>query len=55
MGEMFGACNTHMEMIGVYKILVGNTEGKRKLRRTLLKLDDNIKMDFREIGLGGLD
>jgi hypothetical protein len=34
------------------KILVGKPEGKRPLRRTR---EDNIKADFREIGLEDVD
>jgi hypothetical protein len=36
----------------VYKILVGKPEGKRPLGRTR---EDGIRMDLREIGLGGVD
>jgi hypothetical protein len=35
-----------------YRILVGNTEGKRPLRRPRW---EDIKMDLREIGWGGID
>jgi hypothetical protein len=34
---------------------VGKPEGKRPLARTRSRCVDNIKMDLREIGLGGLD
>jgi len=37
------------EMINVYKILVGTPEGKRLLRRTNRRWEDNIRMDFTEI------
>jgi hypothetical protein len=37
----------------VYKVLVGKTEGKRPLRRPRRKWEDGIRMDLREIGLGG--
>jgi hypothetical protein len=36
------------------RILVGNPEGKRPVRRPRRKLEDNIKMDLREIGWGGM-
>jgi hypothetical protein len=36
-----------------YKILVGKPEGKRPLERHRRGWEDGIKMDFREIGLGG--
>jgi hypothetical protein len=38
-----------------YRILVGKPEGKRPLGRTRRRWEDNIKMDFREIGWGGMD
>jgi hypothetical protein len=34
---------------------VGKTEGKRPLGRPRRRWYDNIKMDFREIGWGGMD
>jgi len=33
---------------GVYRVFVGNSEGKRPLER--LRLEDNIKMDLQEVG-----
>jgi hypothetical protein len=36
-------------------ILMGKPEGKRPLGRPLRRWEDNIKMDFREIGWGGMD
>jgi hypothetical protein len=38
---------------GVYRILVGRPEGKRPLGRPRRRWEDNIKMDFREIGIDG--
>jgi ribosome biogenesis protein Nip4 len=38
-----------------YRILVGKPEGKRTLRRLRRRRMDNIKMDLREIGRGGMD
>jgi hypothetical protein len=38
-----------------YRILVGKPEGKRPLRRPRHRWPDNIKMDLREIGWGGMD
>jgi hypothetical protein len=38
-----------------YRILVGNPEVKRPLGRPRRKRVDNIKMDLREIGWGGID
>jgi hypothetical protein len=37
------------------QILAGKPEEKRKLGRLRLRWEDNIKMDLREIGGGGLD
>jgi hypothetical protein len=39
----------------VYKVLVGNPEGKRPLVRPRHRWEDGIRMDLREIGLGGVD
>jgi hypothetical protein len=38
---------------GVYRVLVERAEGKRPLRRTRRRWEDNIKMDLREIGIDG--
>jgi hypothetical protein len=38
---------------GVYKVLVGRSEGKRPLGRPRRRWEDNIKMDLREIGIDG--
>jgi hypothetical protein len=38
-----------------YRVLVGNAEGKRPLGRPRRRWEDNIKMDLREIGWGGMD
>jgi hypothetical protein len=39
----------------VYKILVGKSEGKRPLRKPRRRWVDNVKVDPREIGWGGMD
>jgi hypothetical protein len=39
----------------VYKVLVGKPEGKRQLGRPRHRWEDGIRMDLREIGLGGVD
>jgi hypothetical protein len=46
-------CGTHGEGRGVYRVLVGRPEGKRTLGRPRRRWEDNIKMDFREIGIDG--
>jgi hypothetical protein len=39
----------------VYKVLVAKPEGKRPLGRPRRKWEDGIRMDLREISLGGVD
>jgi hypothetical protein len=39
----------------VYRVLVGMLEGKRPLERPRHGWEDGIKMDLREIGLGGVE
>jgi hypothetical protein len=39
----------------VYKVLVGKPEGKRPLGRPRRRWEYGIRMDLREIGLGGVD
>jgi hypothetical protein len=38
-----------------YRILVRKPEGKRPLGRPRRRWEDNIKMDLRETGRGGMD
>jgi len=38
------------ESRGVYRVLVGEHEGKRPLGRPRRKWEDNIKMDLQEVG-----
>ena len=40
---------------GVYRISVGEPEGKRPLGRPRRRWEDNIKMDLQEVGCGGMD
>jgi hypothetical protein len=37
----------------LYKVLVGNPEGKKPLGRPRRRWEDGIRMDIREFGLGG--
>jgi hypothetical protein len=37
---------------GVHRVLVGKPEGKRSLGRPRIRCEDNIKMDFQEVGGG---
>jgi hypothetical protein len=43
------------EKSNTYRILLGKLEGKRPLGRRRHRWVDNIKMDLREIGWGGMD
>jgi hypothetical protein len=43
------------ERRGVYRVLVGKSEGKRPLGRPRRRWEDNIKMDLQEVGCGGMD
>jgi hypothetical protein len=43
------------EKMNAYRILVGKPEGKRLLGRPGYRWMDNIKLDLREIGWGGMD
>jgi hypothetical protein len=44
-----------VERRGVYRVLVGKPEGKRPLGRSRRRWEDNIRMDLREVGCGGMD
>jgi hypothetical protein len=39
----------------VYKVLVGKPKGERPLGRPRHRWEDGIRVDVREIGLGGVD
>jgi len=43
------------ERRGVYRVLVGKTEGKRLLGRPRRRWKGNIKMDLQEVECGGTD
>ena len=43
------------ERRGLYRILVGKPERKRPLGRPRRRLEDNIKMDLKEVGCGSMD
>jgi len=40
---------------GLYRVLVGKSEGTRSLGRPTCRWEDNIKMDLQEVGCGGMD
>jgi hypothetical protein len=43
------------ERRGVYKVLVGKSEGKRQLGRPRSRWEDNIEADLQEVGCGDMD
>jgi hypothetical protein len=43
------------EKRSLYKVLVGKPEGKGPLGRPGRRWEDNIKMDYLEVGCGGMD
>jgi hypothetical protein len=54
--EMGRACSIYGERRGAYRVLVGKPEGRRPLGRPRRQLEDNIKMELKELGLRhGLD
>jgi hypothetical protein len=44
-----------VEKRNAYRILLGNSEGKRPLGRPRRRRVNNTKMDLREIGWDGMD
>jgi hypothetical protein len=49
------ARSTYGERRRVYRVLVGEPEGKRPLVRPRRRWEDNIKMDLQEMECGGID
>jgi hypothetical protein len=49
------ACSTLGGKRDACRILAGKPEGKRPLGRPRRRWEDNIKIDLREIGCGGMD
>jgi hypothetical protein len=45
---MGGACSTYGEKRGMYRVMVGKSEGKRPLGRPRYRWEDNIKMNLQE-------
>ena len=43
------------ERRGIYRVLVGKPEGKRSPGRPRRRWEDNIKIDLKEVGCGGMD
>jgi hypothetical protein len=50
--EMGGACSAYGEGRGVYRVLVGKSEGNRSLGKPRPRWEDNIKMNLQEVGCG---
>jgi hypothetical protein len=48
-------CGTYGERRGAYRALVGKPVGRRPLGRPRRRWVDNIKIDLREVGCGGVD
>ena len=46
------ACSAYGIGVGVYRLLVGKSEGKRKLGRPRRRWEDNIKIIFRKWDVG---
>jgi hypothetical protein len=44
-----------MERRGVYRVLVGKSEGKRPLGRPRCRWEDYIKMGLQDMGCWGMD
>ena len=53
--EMGGACNAMGKMRGVYRVLVGEPEGKRPIEKPRRRWENNNKMLHKEVGCGGTD
>jgi hypothetical protein len=53
--EVGMACSRHGHKRNTYTTFVGESEGKRPLRRLRHKLEDNIKIDHRETEWDGMD
>ena len=48
-------CSACGERRGVYRVLVGKSEGKRTLGRPRRRWENNIKLDFQEVECAGMD
>jgi len=40
------------ERSGVYRVLVGKSEGRKPLGRYMCRWEDNVKMDLQEVKMG---
>jgi hypothetical protein len=48
----FSATNKYEQRRGVYRVLVGNHEGKNPFGKPRHRWEDHIKMDIQEVGCG---
>ena len=48
-------CSAYGERRGVYRVLVGKSEGQRPLGGPRRRWEDNIKTDLHEVGGGFVD
>jgi hypothetical protein len=48
-------CGAYGEERGVHRVLVGKPVGKKPLEKPRRRRDDNIKMDFQDVGGGRRD
>jgi hypothetical protein len=53
--EMGSSRTMHGKKKNAYRILVGKPEGKRPLGRARHRWEDNIEMDYGDMGWYGLD
>ena len=53
--EMGVACSAYGERIGGYRVLMGEPDGKRPLGRLRRRWENNIKIDLKKVGYGGID
>ena len=49
------ACSTYGGEESIYRVMVGEPEGKRPLGRPRRRWKDNIMMDVQEVGCGSMD
>ena len=52
---MGGTCGTYREKRNVYSVLMTKSEGDRPIGRPNHRWDNNIKTDFKELKLEGVD
>jgi hypothetical protein len=52
---MSRTCGADGEERGVYRVLMGKSEGKRTMGRPRRRCEDNIKMDLQEEGCEGMN